>query len=131
MDMRVLLIEDNLALQQLIAHLFRKRGHDVVAVASFDAAVNYAHDSIDAVVSDWDLRDHAGRTGADFLRWFAQHAPDVGRIMMTGNLNVPEVDRAAAHHTFFKPFRPLELVRLLELFFAAASDSHDTPISVH
>lgn len=65
--MKILIVEDEEAIQQVVAKILRREGHDVVVVRSGTQALHFLEsDWLDAVITDIRLGD--GLSGIDLLR---------------------------------------------------------------
>jgi DNA-binding NtrC family response regulator len=91
-------------------------GHAVVTVSSISAAWSaLGREPFDVVIADHEL-DREG-TGVEFLEALAGRHPDVGRILLTGWIDDPQVKRLAMRArddgltlVLYKPISEGELV---------------------
>jgi DNA-binding response OmpR family regulator len=109
-DKRILLVEDEPEVLQLLSHTLRRAGYVVDAAAT--AAEAWAHLDANAyasVIADWRLPDGDGVAIAD---WAAEHGART--FVMSGYLFQMPGGRAERHQTLMKPLRPSEIVAAVE-----------------
>jgi len=109
-DKRILLVEDEPEVQQLLAHSLRAAGYRVDAAATVAAAWEMLEPhAYDAVVADWRLPDGDGTV---LLDW----AADNGAVtfLMSGYLFQMPGGRAERHQSLMKPLRPGEIIATIE-----------------
>jgi len=109
-DKRVLLVEDEPEISQLLGHTIRTAGHVVdVAGTVAEAWTLLKHNSYALVIADWRLPDGDGTL---ILDW----AIDQGIVtrLMSGYLFRMPGGRAERHETLMKPLRPSEIVAAVE-----------------
>ena len=109
----ILVVEDEPAIQELVAVNLEHAGHEVRRAASAEEARRAIHDSLpDLVVLDWMLPGESGQALARRLR-VERRTRDIPIIMLTAR--VEEHDRVAgleagADDYIAKPFSPRELI---------------------
>jgi DNA-binding response OmpR family regulator len=109
-DKRILLIEDESEIRQLLSHTLRSAGYIVDAAGT--AAEAWAHLNTHAyasVIADWRLPDGDGVTIADWAAAQGAHT-----FVMSGYLFQMPGGRAERHQTLMKPLRPSEIVAAVE-----------------
>jgi CheY-like chemotaxis protein len=114
--LRVLLLEDDLAVQQLVATLLARRGHDVsVASTAADAAAFLADADrpFDMMLIDVGLPDMDGIT---FTERLSTRCPGTRVVYMTGWLDGPLFDRmqSSGATVLLKPFTTAALIKAVE-----------------
>jgi DNA-binding response OmpR family regulator len=108
--MRILLVEDEPAIQELWADVLRERGY-VVDLASTlgDAKDRFAAQVYDLVITDWRLPDGDGRVVADWAAALGGKA-----VVTSGYLSYMPGGVALGHETLMKPVRLSDLVAAAE-----------------
>jgi len=109
----VLVVEDELAIQELVAYSLRNAGYIVVCASSAEQAAKHINEVLpDLVLLDWML---PGRSGVEFARSLRRdlRTKSVPVIMLTAR--VDESDKVAglesgADDYITKPFSPRELI---------------------
>lgn len=107
---RILLVEDEALIRDLLAHALHGEGYAVDAVATVAAAwTHLAGEPYALVIADWRLPDGDGTLVADA-------AADQGAktFVMSGYLFQMPSGRADRHETLMKPIRPSEIVTVVE-----------------
>jgi two-component system response regulator AtoC len=111
----LLVVDDDAAMRQLLASLFRERGYPVREACSADEALEQARDvEFDAVLSDIKM---PGRTGIEMVGEFKRIRPDTPVVLMTafGSIDsAVEAMRAGAFDYITKPFEPEEVLLTVE-----------------
>jgi DNA-binding response OmpR family regulator len=109
-DKRILLVEDEPEIRQLLTHALRAEGYvvDVAATAAEAWAQLNAH-TYASVIADWRLPDGDGVSIAD---WAAEQGAHT--FVMSGYLFQMPGGRAERHQTLMKPIRPSEIVAAVE-----------------
>jgi DNA-binding response OmpR family regulator len=109
-DKRILLVEDERAIHELLTHALRSEGY-VVDVATSLAA---AWQELDArpyalVIADWRMPDGDGTVIADA-------AAELGAktFVMSGYLFQMPGGRSELHETLMKPLKPSEILAVVE-----------------
>lgn len=107
--MRILLVDDELAVLRALARLFGRRGHEVRTVASAEAALPLLEQFLpDVVISDFKM---GGMTGVDLLRVVKRRLPNARRVLLSG---YAEVDGAFDAIFIHKPYSSQDLLRVCE-----------------
>jgi DNA-binding response OmpR family regulator len=108
--MRILLVEDEPALQELWADVLRERGYVVdLAGTLSDAKDCFAAQVYDLVITDWRLPDGDGRVVADWAAALGGKA-----VVTSGYLSYMPGGMALGHETLMKPVRLSDLVASVE-----------------
>ena len=112
--MRVLLIEDDELIREIVAEGLTEDGLEVTGIAFAEDALVLlgSGEEIDVLVTDIDLG--GGLTGMDVAAVARARHPDVALIFISGQA----VDREGRspnpnEHLLLKPFRPSELIGLI------------------
>ncbi len=112
---RILVIDDDVGMRELLLALFRKNGYQTVAAPDAVEGFTLAAE-IDPTVAIIDYRI-AGGGGINLIARMRQHLPDIMCIFMTA-YDAPEYFQqaraAGARDTVQKPFDILELLRKVE-----------------
>ena len=110
----VLVVDDDMAMRDMVVSLLREAGFDVVvAMGADDALAALRGRYIGAVLSDIRM---PGKSGFDFLREVRGVAPSIPVILMTSFGTVTTADRAKREGAFdclSKPFSREELLDTL------------------
>jgi len=107
---RILLVEDEPDIHQLLSHALRGEGYRVDPAETVARAGEHLDaQSYAVVIADWRLPDGDGFEIAD-------RAADRGAktIMISGYLFQIPAERAARHELLMKPMRPQELIDAVE-----------------
>jgi DNA-binding response OmpR family regulator len=109
-DKRILLVEDELEIRQLLTHVLHAAGYIVDAAATVEAAWAQldAH-AYGLVIADWRLPDGDGTL---LLDWAVDQG--AATFLMSGYLFRMAGGRAERHETLMKPIRPSEIVAAVE-----------------
>ncbi len=114
-DQNLLVVDDDAAMRQLLASLFRERGYPVQEASTADEALEQARDlEFDAVVSDIKM---PGRSGIEMVGEMRRIRPDTPVVLMTafGSIDsAVEAMRAGAFDYITKPFEPEAVVLTVE-----------------
>lgn len=120
MDKRILLVEDELPILEMVAFILQQAGYSVVKAIDYDQAVSLLKEPFpDLIILDWML---PGGSGLELLKQLQQH--DVLRavpvIMLTAK--GAEEDKvqgldAGADDYITKPFSPKELLARIKAIF--------------
>jgi CheY-like chemotaxis protein len=135
--MRILIVEDNASLRQLLAGLFANAGHEVVAMVedgSERVEAEVKRTQPDIICLDYNL---PGRDGITILQSIQAIAPQIDVLFMTGSDEADIAERAAdagASGFIRKPFGQVQIVRELGIVcetrkHAAKPSSPSTPES--
>jgi two-component system response regulator HydG len=118
--MKILILDDDLTLSQMLKSWLTKKGHDLQTAINVAAAKKELdHFNPDLVISDLRLPDD---NGLSFLKWSKQRFPDIAFIMMTSYADIPSaVDsiKSGAFDYVSKPVNPEELLKKIQAAFAA------------
>ncbi len=120
---RLLVVDDEPALRQMLEILFRREGYDVVAVAGYDPACEAIEQSprpFPVVLTDLVMPDGSG---LDVLAAAKKRDPHSAVILMTAHStidNAIQAMRSGAFNFVAKPFDPSELAALV----AKALENH-------
>jgi DNA-binding NtrC family response regulator len=88
----VLVVDDDLAMRQLLALRLRMLGHEVETAASVPAAIETLEArTIGAVLSDYSMPE---ATGLELLSYLSRRRPEIPFVLMTGQLS-EEVEELA------------------------------------
>ncbi len=114
----LLVVDDDDAMRQMLASLFRERGFRVEEADSVDAALERSRDvEFDAVLSDIRM---PGKTGIQMVGELRRIRPDTPVVLMTafGSIDsAVEAMRAGAFDYITKPFEPEAVLLTLERAF--------------
>jgi DNA-binding response OmpR family regulator len=109
-DKRILLVEDERDIRELLSHVLHAGGYTVDAVATAAEAWRCLNaGSYAVVIADWRLPDGDGTLIAD---WAADQGAKT--FVMSGYLFQMAGGRAERHETLMKPMRPSEIVAVVE-----------------
>ncbi len=112
----ILLVEDELAQQQLVAGILEKSGYQVSVATSVEEALEqFDTKDIDLVLSDWKL--DGNRDGLELLKEVRQREKDVAFVMVTAYGTIAravEAVRAGADDYLPKPFEKDALLLMLQ-----------------
>ena len=112
---RVLVVDDDAAMRQMLAALFRDEGHAVAEAGSAAEALERAREvEFDAVLSDIRM---PGRTGVELVGELRRLRPQTPVVLMTafGSIDsAVEAIRAGAFDYITKPFEPDAVLLTLE-----------------
>ena len=127
--MRILIVDDNASLRQLLASLFTKGGHEVVAMledGSTQVETEIARTKPDLVCLDYNL---PGRDGITILKSIQAMAPQINVLFMTA-ANGDDIEQSAADAGasgfIRKPFGQVQIMR--ELAMVSEARKHAVPI---
>jgi DNA-binding response OmpR family regulator len=124
---RILLVEDEPAVRDILSHVLWTEGYQVDVAGTFPEAITFL-DTVpyDLVISDWRLPEGNGLLLADI-------AAELGArtMVMSGYLFQMPGGRAERHETLMKPLRPSEIVAAVERSIGRlASANQFAPLSV-
>lgn len=130
MEKKILIVEDDIAFGKMIAN-FLKRYHFEVEITTNgeEAKVEIKSQTYDLLITDLQLPDGSGLELLDFSR---KNAPQTQTILMTGYAEVStavEAIKKGALDYISKPFRPEELVMIVEQAFESQDKNDSVPIS--
>src|SRR5947209_15687924 len=109
-EKRILLVEDEPTVYQLLAHILHAQGYHIdLAVTVVQAMAFLGAHSYSLVLTDWRLPDGDGLLIADT-------AAELGAksLVMTGYAFQMPRDRAERHEILMKPLRPSEIVDAID-----------------
>lgn len=116
---RILVLEDDNSLREILADLIREQGHEVEAVGRGEDAVRLAHESpFDLVITDIRME---GMSGLDALAQIKQHQPDLGSLVVTGYSTEEDSIRAirlGVGEYLKKPFDLSDFLKAVEALIA-------------
>ena len=110
LDKRILLVEDDRHIRELLAHVLFAEGYPVdVASTAAEAWQQLEAQPYALVIADWRLPDGDGTV-------IAEAAADMGAatFVMSGYLFQMPGGRSERHETLMKPIRPSEIVAAVE-----------------
>jgi DNA-binding NtrC family response regulator len=111
----ILVVDDDLAMRQMLAKLFKDKGYDVAEAASANEALDHARDTEhDAVLSDIRM---PGKTGIELVGELRRIRPDTPVVLMTAFGSIDSAVgamRAGAFDYITKPFEPDSVLFTLE-----------------
>ncbi|MFO0586792.1 MAG: sigma-54 dependent transcriptional regulator [Polyangiaceae bacterium] len=123
---RVLVVDDEAAMAEMVVDGLVDRGYDAEAVASsVDAAERIAHEPLAAIVTDLRM---PSVDGLDLLALVRRHQPEVPVIIMTAYGAIDsavESMRLGAFHYLTKPFKLDELSAYLDRAMALARSKQE------
>jgi DNA-binding response OmpR family regulator len=107
---RILLVEDEPAVRDVLAHVLWTEGYHVDAAATFPEAITLLDTVVyDLVIADWRLPEGNGFASRGYS------SRTRGQTMeMSGYLFQMPGGRADRHETLMKPLRPSEIVAAVE-----------------
>jgi len=112
---RVLIVEDNTSMREILTVFLERAGFDVVAVSEYQRAMELIRkDLFDSVVADLDL---PGGTGLDLVHNARALRPRMRAFLMTGygcSAIRKQVEALSPHGYLEKPFDPDDLVNRLK-----------------
>jgi DNA-binding NtrC family response regulator len=112
---QLLVVDDDAAMRQLLASLFRQQGHPVQEAASADDALERVREcEFDAVLSDIKM---PGKSGIELVGELRRLRPDTPVVLMTafGSIDsAVEAMRAGAFDYITKPFEPEAVLLTVE-----------------
>ncbi len=119
---RLLLVDDDIAMRQMLESLFRQQGYVVSEAASASAALDLARATdFDVVLSDIKM---PGKSGLDLVGELRALLPDTPVVLMTafGSIDTAvDAMRTGAFGYTTKPFEPEEVLRTLNRALARRS----------
>jgi DNA-binding NtrC family response regulator len=114
-DRRVLIVDDDEAMREMLRARLVPRGFDPHACESAERAIErIGAEAFDAVVTDIRM---GGRSGLELCEWLRAHRPDVPVVVITGFGSLEsaiDAIRAGAHDFLPKPLEVEELAFRLE-----------------
>jgi DNA-binding NtrC family response regulator len=108
-NLRVLIVDDDVALREMLREAFWSFGHVAEAVDSAEAALKvFAPDRFDAVITDSFL---PGMRGEELARIVKQQHSEMPVILITGDPTAPLPD--GVDYLWHKPFEMAILLKVL------------------
>lgn len=129
--MKVLVVEDDLDIQELVVSLLSRAGYDVLAESNGEAGLAAAlTQQPDLVILDWMM---PGLTGVEVCRAMRSDAgaKTIAVLMLTSKAQEADIDQAftvGADDYMVKPFRGRELVSRVNAL-TAENRRDETPIA--
>ncbi len=122
MSLRLLIVEDDIALQKMLTWDFEDLGYTVVGVTSCEQArEKTAGSDFDLALIDYHLPDG---TGIDLLKDLRAHSPQMPVIMCSGLTCAETASRAVTDHGAFEFVpKPVSARALHRIFESALSKS--------
>jgi DNA-binding NtrC family response regulator len=123
----ILVVDDDLAMSNLLGKLLAREGYQIVEAGGGDAALKILQSrEIDIVVSDAKM---PGMDGFELLRQVKRMRPEIGYIIMTAHGDVYSVKDAlslGADEYITKPFNSHEISLVVERVYwrLLSADSH-------
>jgi two-component system, NtrC family, response regulator HydG len=129
---KILVIDDNIDICQLLERFLKKNGFDVTTTISGKDGLDLIRKNFyDLIFCDFKLRDMEGR---DILRKVREHSPDTQVAIITGYADVKiavEVIKNGAFDYVTKPLFPDEILNLIERALAkTAQKKEDSYLSL-
>ncbi len=119
MSPRILVVDDEPALCELVARMLRHEGYEVVKACDGQAGwelVGIASESFDLVVTDSRM---PGMSGIEFIQRLREHNPTLPIIHISGSHVNTIYDLPSDVRTLFKPFDLPQLVPSVRSLLAA------------
>ncbi|MFH1686246.1 MAG: response regulator [bacterium] len=112
---KILIVDDDDLFRAVLSDSLRAHDYQPLSAASAEQGLKeIRYGEVDAVIADICM---PGMNGAELLRQVKQNSPEVPVILMTGNLQLPEMpssDIAAADGFLNKPFRIENMIQMLD-----------------
>jgi len=112
---RILLVDDEENLRQLISALLVDDGHDVYTAVDGEVAIKFLKEqrTPQLVITDFAMPN---KNGMDVLKYCREMHPDLPVILMTGIVSegLPQWEALGAKASLQKPFRMEELLALVK-----------------
>ncbi len=107
--LRILVVEDDVDVRAVVTRTLGLAGHEIVAAGDAEQAVSALEAGrFDVVVSDVVM---PGRSGTELAREVRTRWPEVGVLLVSGELRGESIDRLGPHVSFLeKPFTGEELL---------------------
>lgn len=115
--MRLIFVEDDAVIRDLIVECLQEQGYDVVEAATAEEAIQHLAGACapNLVVTDIDLG--AGRSGLEFADWVHERWPELNVIFASGCLDRLNGRALDPRETCLaKPFRSRKLIELVRRF---------------
>jgi len=109
---RILIVDDERAIRDLLALSFRTAGYEVKTAANAVEAMALCEtEAFEALLSDVMM---PGMDGHELAQWMAARFPCTRTVLMTGfDDGCPGCPYAPRCHFLHKPFRPTEAVQMM------------------
>ena len=124
MSARILIVDDEQLVRDLLDRVLRRSGHEVVATSTADEAiVLLAQSAFDLLVTDVVM---PGMDGFDLLRRVKNAHPDIRVIVLTGHAREQIISDFLLHGAddyLAKPFQVHELIGAVDRVLGAPSKS--------
>jgi len=106
----ILVVDDERAIQELMARVLEPHGHTVIACGDADAALRVT-EPVDLLVVDYVLPKVNGR---DLVARFRERRPGLPVVLMSGHLPSPELSPPPPSTFMQKPMRLSVIVETVE-----------------
>jgi CheY-like chemotaxis protein len=113
----ILIVDDELAIQNIIRRLLSRRGFEVLTAGGAAEARQILEDesvAVDLIISDYVM---PGEDGLSFLAQIRGSHPDIVRVLLTGFADVrtavKAINEAHVQHFIVKPFEAAELLQVI------------------
>ncbi|MEA2064348.1 MAG: response regulator [Gemmatimonadota bacterium] len=115
--MKVLIVDDNIKIRQLLRNFLTESGWSVQEAASAEQALEMLDESVDVVLTDVKM----GRTsGLDLLRMIREKLPHLEVILMTGHADIQDSIDALSLRAFAYIKKPFEMGEVNQKLLEAA-----------
>jgi DNA-binding NtrC family response regulator len=112
---RVLVVDDNEAIRDIVSKMFSRMGHEVTPVDCAEKGFDlFLKNRFDLVITDFEM---PGMNGIDFATQIKEISPSARVVLMTGqdkNVVQEKVQGNHLDHVLFKPFRLGEIKKLIK-----------------
>ena len=113
---RILVIDDAVAVRELLEQMLRLTGHDVVVAANGKEGIDELHrQPVELVITDLFMPE---KEGLETIRELRRDFPNIGIIAMSGEPGMPSLlgiaKRFGALKTIEKPFDRSEMMAAIE-----------------
>ncbi len=115
MDIRILVVDDELSMREFLSILLEREGYDVLVAGSAEEALNLMESTLfDLVLSDVNM---PGLTGIELLARIKEKSPETAVLMLTAFSaadQAVEAMKLGAYDYVFKPFKNEEIKQLIK-----------------
>ena len=119
---RILVVDDEEMVRNVLARLLRSKGHQVVAAGSGPSALELLQtNEFDLIFTDQGMPEMSGR---EFAAAVHQVLPKIPIVLVTGDTDVGETDRHI-DYVITKPFRGNQLESTIRLLLRDAAPNRD------